>query len=467
MTNKIIDERNLLDSEYLEKLIIKTLIKDKTYLVLLSNAFLPEFFDDQSASKIFEFSKKHLDEFNKTPTKEIVINSLKDEDVKSYFDQIDEIEFDIKERYDYIISQTNIYLKDQAIRRALMDSADIVNKNGNIELVRKKVEDALCRDLKVDLGLAYFRDLGKRLKRIFTASENRIKTYYPSLDEYITGGFPPLTLSVLVARIHGGKSNVMSNFAQRQALHGHNVGIISLEMSEDMFAQRIDAGISKMDINRMYLNETYQKKLIKKLKDVKNKPKLGEIYIKHYPTGQASIRDFRIYLRELRMRGIDIEILYVDYINLMRSAYKETNDMYYSVKSVSEELRALSFEFLIPVVSVSQLNREGTFANFQQLDYNYISESIGTAATADFLSIMGVDEDAWIYQHELHNKIVKSRLGRHNVVWKSYWDERTLKMYDEFEMELWLEDARIFNEERPLAPEKKEKDYGSNKRKRR
>jgi hypothetical protein len=77
---------------------------------------------------------------------------------------------------------------------------------------------------------------------------------------------------------------------------------------------------------------------------------------------------------------------------------------------------------------------------------------MGIPATADFMSIMGVDEDAWVYQHELHNKIVKNRFGRPGVVWKCYYDERTLKMYDESEIDLWLDDANLFNEERALAP---------------
>ena len=461
------EERDVLNGEYLEKLIIKTLLKDKSFLVLVSSAFLPEFFDDPSASKIFEFSKNHLDEFHQTANREMVVNTLQDEDINDFFDQVDAIDFDIKENYDYIVSETNTYLKDQAIRAALMESAKVVNKRQNLEGVRKNIEDALCRDLKVDLGLAYFEELGSRLTRIFTDSQHKIKTYYPQFDEHINGGFQPYTFSVFAARIHGFKSNLMSNFAQRQVLHGHNVAIISLEMSQDMFAQRMDSGFAKMDINRIYLNETYQRQLISKLKDVKNRGNRGELYIKQYPTGAASIRDFRIYLRELKMRGINIEILYVDYINLMKSAYNKTNDMYLSNKAVAEELRALSFEFVIPVVSVSQLNRDGTFAGFEQLDYNYIAESMGIPATADFMSIMGVDEDSWVYEHELSNKIVKNRMGRPNVTWKCYYDERTLKMYAETALDLWLEDAAIFREERPLAPEKRENNHGRNNRQRR
>ena len=126
-----------LNSNYLEKIIIKTLIKDKSFLILVSSAFLPDFFDDTSAGKIFEFAKSHLDEFHNTPNREMIVNTLQDDDIKNYFEDIDSIDFDIKENYDYIVRQTNDYLKDQAIRQALMQSADVVNQQQNLEGVRK------------------------------------------------------------------------------------------------------------------------------------------------------------------------------------------------------------------------------------------------------------------------------------------------------------------------------------------
>lgn len=451
------DER-ILDSDYLEKLIIKTMLSDKTFCVLVGNAFIPEFFDNSTAAQIFKLTSEHLDEFNSIPSKEIVKNTLNNQDVEQFFEDVDAIDFNITQHYNYLLKQTNDYLKDQAIKKALVESVNIVDNRENRELVRTKIEDALCKDIKVDLGLAYFKELGDRLKRIFTAAENRVPTYYGTFDELVNGGFPPFTLSVLVAKIHGFKSNTMANWAARQVLHGHNVALLTLEMSQDMFAQRFDAIYSLLDINRMYFGD--QRFLLKdKLRDVKSTTNRGELYIKQYPTGAASVRDFRIYLRELLMRDIELAVIYVDYINLMKSAYTKTSDLYISGKSVSEELRALSFEFGIPVISVSQLNREGSFVGFEQVDFNYISESLGVPATADFMSIIGIDEDKWVYEHELHNKIVKNRLGgRVNEIWRCYYDERNLKMYDESELDTWLEDARIqWATERQLAPEPEER----------
>jgi replicative DNA helicase len=191
-----------------------------------------------------------------------------------------------------------------------------------------------------------------------------------------------------------------------------------------------------------------------KLFDVRNQNEenRGELFIKQFPTGDANTNDFRAYIRELQMRGINPDILYVDYINLMKASYKAGNDLYSSVKRITEELRSLSFEFKLPVISVSQINREGSFVNFKELDFNYVAESHGIPATADFMAILGVNPDSMVYENEIDYKIVKNRLGgRVGEFGKLYLDSKSLKMYDGSEMDLWLEEAEFTGDSRNEA----------------
>lgn len=246
-------------------------------------------------------------------------------------------------------------------------------------------------------------------------------------------------------------SNTMINWASRQVLHGHNVVLLTLEMSQDMTAQRFDSIYSRLDINRMYHGEM-KTQLARTLSEIKQTENRAKLFIKQYPTGGSSVRDFRIYLRELIIRDIKPSIIYVDYINLMKSAFKKTDDLYMSGKTVAEELRALAFEFALPVISVSQLNREGSFVGFEELGFNYIAESHGIPAVADFMGIFGINQDERIYKCELHNKIVKNRLGgRVEEIWKCFYDDRSLRMYDETELDEWISEV-----ERDLAPPPRE-----------
>ena len=449
-----------MNSEFLEKIIIKGLLEDKQFLILVSQVFEKEYFDDPTIGDVFQVSKEYVDKYKKIPPKDVIINSVENSnDIKELFNEINNVDFDIIKNYDYLLEETNKRLKEQAVKRAIIESVDIIDKGEDKSQIRKKVEDALCKDLKIDLGLQYFKDMGPRLKRIFNDTDIRIPTYFPAFDEMIQGGFPPLSLSIIASKIHGMKSSTIANFAARQVLHGHNVVLMTLEMSESAFAQRIDSILSSIDINRMYMSGTYQNRLVKRLSSVKQEnPERGELFIKEFPTGAASVNDLRIYLRELIIRGVEPSIMYVDYINLMISSFKTDGSLYSTVKKIGEELRALSFEFKVPVVSVTQLNREGMFTDLAELDFRFLSESIGTGATADFLAIYGLDEDNdnLIYDQTLHGKIVKNRFGMLDIFTFLY-DSRTLKLYDSTEMDMWISDAQITGDEREIFNRNKNK----------
>ena len=350
-----------MESVLLEHLIIKGCMVDPQYIATLSSVFDKEYFDNQTASKIYDYSIKHFQEYKNIPPRVAIISEFDKEgstDVADFFREIDATDFDYINNYDFLFTSTNEYLKEKAVKKAILSSVDVINKKEDIGMIRRLVEDAISKDLKIDLGLDYFGTLDERLTKIFTRSEIRIPSGFPVLDEYISGGFPPYTLSVMVARIHGFKSTFLANMAAREVMAGKNVILASLEMSEEAFAQRFDSILSLLDINKMYRERPLQSKLVRSLDVLKASTTRGNLYIKQYPTGKATVDDYRKYIRELLIRGIKPDIFICDYLNLMKPAYRTKGEMYSDVKSIAEELRALSFEFLMPVVSVSAIGTE-------------------------------------------------------------------------------------------------------------
>jgi replicative DNA helicase len=323
-----------------------------------------------------------------------------------------------------------------------MDSVDLVKKKQDISKAREYIENALTKTLKKQIGLDYWGDLSERLKRMFSAENERLPTYFPQLDEYLNGGLPPYTLSVIVAAMHAGKSNLMVNMAVRQMMKGHNVVYLSLEMAEDELAKRVDAQLTKLDINRIY--DSKKKEFLTNLKSVKTGGE-GRLLFKQFPTGTASVNDFRSYLYELQMRDIRIDCIYVDYLNIMRpTASSGDGNLYTDVKKIGEELRAMSYIFKCPIVTATQTTRQGVISEIGEISFAMLSESIGTAATADFIMVLGSDSDSLVYQNEIFYKILKNRLGgRVGEIDKMYVDNRSLKMYDSVELDQWISDATI------------------------
>jgi len=225
-----------------------------------------------------------------------------------------------------------------------------------------------------------------------------------------------------------------------------------LEMSEDLFGQRFDGIFSNLDINRIYTVKDTTKTLIESIRRLKETSNKGTLIIKEFPPGEASVMDFKRYIRELIMRGIVPSIIYADYLNLMRPQHKHSkDDLYSDVKKISEEMRALGKTFNCPIITASQLNREGSFVSFEEAGMGHMSESYGVGATADHVGILGNNQEQAIYESELWYKIDKNRLGgRVGDFIKFYYDNRSLKIYDSTELDLWLEDCKISGGDREI-----------------
>ena len=242
----------------------------------------------------------------------------------------------------------------------------------------------------------------------------------------------------------------MANVSARQVLSGANIAMLSLEMSEDMYSQRYDGIFSGLNINRIYVDDLAKKEMIKAIGEIKNP---GKLIIKQLPTGKACANDVRVYLKELKLRGIKLGALYCDYLNLMKPSYRNKKDMYSDVKDIAEELRALSFEFDLPIISVSQLNREGMGdLDLSTIEFIHTSESMALPATVDFLGIFGWSEELRLYEHEIYCKIAKNRMGgRIGEIFKLFHDTASLKIYDPSELDQWRADSIRSGDSRNIA----------------
>ena len=133
-------------------------------------------------------------------------------------------------------------------------------------------------------------------------------------------------------------------------------------------------------------------KLKSQLNNIKKRNKESKILIKEFPPSTISPFQVAAYLKKLQQRGIKVDCLVLDYLNLMDSGVKGASNMYERVKAISEQLRAISYKFSIPVITASQINRSGYNSASPSLET--ISEGISLANTADAIfNIWQTDED--------------------------------------------------------------------------
>ena len=189
-------------------------------------------------------------------------------------------------------------------------------------------------------------------------------------------------IALFMAQAGLGKSVFLSNLAVNFLKQNLSVVVISLEMSQDVYAQRFDAHISGKNINRLAENETAARNRISEFYAAHPG---ANLIIKEYPPKSVNSKTIDGYLEKLKANGKKIDVIIIDYLNLVLPN-KVSDSMFKDGKTVSEELRALSYKYNAPVVSAVQSNSEGM--NTEDIDMQNVSESRGIVHTADFLAAL-------------------------------------------------------------------------------
>jgi len=192
------------------------------------------------------------------------------------------------------------------------------------------------------------------------------------------GGMNRGELNIFAGGSGSGKSLFMQNIAINWVTQGLNGVFLSLELSEELCAMRMDsmvANVSTKEVFRDLDNVELKVKMAGK--------KSGSLRIKYMPA-QSNVNQIRAYLKELEVQtGRKTDFIMVDYLDLVMpvSAKVSPNDLFVKDKYVSEELRNLAKEFNILMITASQLNRSAV--EEVEFDHSHISGGISKINTAD------------------------------------------------------------------------------------
>lgn len=383
----------------IENNIISGILYDEKYARAVLPYIKPEYFEDNELRFLYDITAKHINEYNTIPTRKMLAtmchesDKLNEEQFKTVIGILSDIKLDPKTDIQWLIDQTEKYCQDRAIYNAVKESILIIdgsNKTLDKGSIPKLLSDALGVSFNSSIGHDFIEDAEARFDFYHNEVE-RIPFDLEYLNRITKGGLPKKSLSVILGGVGGGKTLMMCHMAASHYMAGKSVLYFTFEMAEELIPQRIDANL--MDITIDELLELSKKQYTGKINHIKGLS-TGKLIVKEFPTSQANVNHLRFILNELKLKKNFIpDIVYLDYINIMGSArvkYAGANS-YTIVKSIAEEVRGLAVEFNIPIVTATQITREG----FKSSDPSMtdVSESWGVPATSDLmLSIMANDE---------------------------------------------------------------------------
>lgn len=229
--------------------------------------------------------------------------------------------------------------------------------------------------------------IGNSKARVLTRSqvpEDRLATFIVPLDAALSGGIRRGEEALLAAVPHTGKTAGLCHLCRAAIAQGKTCAFYTLESSEDAICQRIEMGFSGLTQEELRQQPS---KVCKQLKMAEQFG--GECFVKHWPSGKATILDIEKHLDFLESEGHIVDTIFVDYGEIVRSR-KAYDDRRHEVSSVYEDFKGLVSEKHIFGWIAGQGNREGMTAD--ALGFEHMAETfLGKAAVPDVVVMLSVN----------------------------------------------------------------------------
>ncbi len=258
-------------------------------------------------------------------------------------------------------------VRDKALLRGLISAA-------NTAIARASDQSDPAEDVLSDAEAAIFQLSEKRIGRGFMGIQEIVResfgtvdallqrgqritglaTHYTDLDE-MTSGLQRSDLAIIAARPSMGKTAFAMNIAENAAIQDQQVvGVFSLEMSREALLLRLLCSQARVDAHKMRTGSLWQddtKKLVRAMEQLAHAP----IYIDDTPG--ISLSEMRAKSRRLKQSAGKLDLIIVDYLQLMSGGGKRFENRTQEVSAISRGLKALAKELSVPVIALSQLSR--------------------------------------------------------------------------------------------------------------
>jgi replicative DNA helicase len=376
-----------------------------------------DYYENDQLGILHTITKQFNDRFNQVPSKDqLKIVAKQDKFKERISDAIIDIVFDEPiDSYDHewIDETCQSWILWKSLDKSLIDTIEYVktvkvNPN-NVKDIISKVK-ALINDRN---NITFNQNLGKNFfdaEAHIPEANSKITTCHNFVDQF-TGGYRTKSLVVYAGEQNIGKSIWLANDAVNYVRAGYDVAVITAEMAEIDFIHRIGANLLNVKIaeyEKLCKQNNFIKNRLNALTDGIIPP--GNLFVKEYPTSQATIPDIESYLKELEItNGLKLKVIVIDYINIL-SNHRNPNseNTYMKIKQIAEDLRAMAVRNEWVIITATQINRGGYDSS--EITMNHIAESAGLSHTADV--IYGIIQDTgMLADSEYWLKILKVRNG--------------------------------------------------------
>lgn len=393
---------------------LAALITDKLFLEQILDILSTDYFESDANKWTINVIKEYYNEYKAPPTMNVfkvkldavendVLKTSIKEQLKAVYGRINDTDIA------FVKAQFLEFCKNQKLKSAIWASTDFL-KLGQYDRIKQVVDEAMKAGVERNLGHEYLQDIATRMSAMCRDS---IKTGWPSIDQLLDGGLAKGELGFIVAPAGSGKSWLLARLGANAMMAGKNVVHFTLELNENYVGLRYDScftGIEFQDIR------TRVDEVTKKIEGVP-----GKLFIKYFPIKTIASHTLKSHVERIQMlTGVKIDLIILDYADLLRPAMADKNANSYSeAGSVYEELRGVAGELQVPIWSASQANRSAHEADTIQA--HNVADSYRKIMTGDFvLSLSRKTGDKQSSTARIH--VIKNRFGADGMTFPTYFN---------------------------------------------
>lgn len=423
---------NKIDFDFLELVILDNCFKNASYLSSIIDFTSPNYFTNSDCKKIYSLLKVFYEKRGRLPSDVEFRSYMSNKHLKNALISVQDSmsRFSGKYNEDELLEHTELFLKERAFASTLeeiVENYEKLNLEEKSSEILEKFTKIFNLTLSTNLGMDYFEEIEKTVESL-SKDEDHLSTGFSWLDKKLGGGYKKdgKALYVFSGAPNSGKSIILGNTAVSLLKQNKTVVLITLEMSELVYAERISSQLSRIPT---YNLKSSGETLIEYCNEF-NQTHKSKLIIKEFANNSIKVAGIENYINDLiKRKNIKPDVIIIDYLNLIAPA-KKTGDSYTDVKGISEDVRRLSYTFKCPTISATQLGRSAI--NKENPGLETTSESIGTAATADVqVSIYSNEGDREIGM--VYIGIQRNRYGQNfgTKALRVDWDTLYLEQFEE------------------------------------
>ncbi|MBA3257552.1 MAG: replicative DNA helicase, partial [Pyrinomonadaceae bacterium] len=250
----------------------------------------------------------------------------------------------------------------QLIKASNKITQEALEQEDEPEIILDHAEQAIFQlaDERIRQGFVHVKPVAEQLLEKIQEMEGRaavltgLSTGFADLDK-MTSGLQRQDLIIVAARPSMGKTSFALMLAENAAIHAAAVvGIFSLEMSKEALVMRLLCSQGNIDAQRFrngFLSRPEWAQIAKSLGT------LAEARIFLDDSAGITVLEMRAKARRLAAEQKKLDLIIVDYLQLMSGSAKRFESRQQEVSQISRELKGLAKEMNVPVVALSQLSR--------------------------------------------------------------------------------------------------------------